>query len=292
VGPPLASADFTRSLVQGRYGHELRVEAERSFFGGGPDLFNAAPPMVEAIWWQTPGSEKHDSYQRAGESLLELLTTHESRTRCQGALGFVRLCFEIAKALERSEDIEVPTALHSAGPALQALLFSEELHEQFAATLALVWFGECRISPPPAEPDLLGRLFALWLHGSDPQLKEKAVWALASQPLATSREGECPCSSIDRAELDGLLERYDHLDEPAEQLSALVSAWYLRALDDPEIAQRAWALADDQRGKQLTHSTLRDLVERVGEPALDRPVRQPKKPTRTRKPRNRRPSRS
>jgi hypothetical protein len=259
-------ADFTPILARGRYGNELRAEAASAFFEASPDLAGAGQALQQAVWWQTPGGGEQDGYQKLGESLLSLLDSSEIRSRCEGALGIMGLCFQVWGGTER------PRALHSAGAGLQSMLFSGHLQEQFASAWALVWLGACRAWAPPAEPDLLGRLFELWRKGPDAELKRMAGWALRSLPLA-SREDNGRCSSVDLGDMTALLEGYDELKRETEKLSALIVAWYLQAMDDTEIARRAQALLKGNL-HPASEPTLRDLLERLGEPIPDRPSRE------------------
>lgn len=265
LGRWLDFSEFTPGLARGRYGEELRAEAVRAFFEAGPDLNNAGEALLQAVWWQTPGAEGQDSYEKIGESLLPLLSSSEVLSRCEGALAIMHLCFRVWR------HTKVPPALHSAGAPLQSMLFSERLQEQYASAWALAWFGASRVSAPPAEPDLLGRLFDLWQKSPDAELQRKAAWALGTQ-LLVSREGSGPCSSIDFGELARLLKRYDELESAAEKPAALIPAWYSHALDDAEIARRAQELLSREDPSLLAglESTLRDLLERLGEPVPDR----------------------
>jgi hypothetical protein len=262
----LESADLTPSLARGRYGNELRAEAASAFFQDDPDLAGAGQALQQAVWWQTPGADGQDGYQKLAESLLSLLDSSEIRSRCEGALGIMGLCFQVRGGTER------PRALHSAGAGLQSMLFSGHLQEQFASAWALVWLGACRAWVPPAKPELLGRLFELWRNGPDADLKWMAGWALSTLPLAF-REDNGRCSSVDLGDITGLLEGYDELEREEERLSALIVSWYLQAMDDAEITRRAQALLSD-RLHPASQPTLRDLLERLGEPIPDRPSRE------------------
>jgi hypothetical protein len=155
--------------------------------------------------------------------------------------------------------------LRRTGTALMTTLNSELPAEQFATCWALAWLGRCRVWLPPSEPDVLGWMFRLWRQNTNPSVQSKALWALVSQPVM-SRDAGRHCASIQREELQGLLEIFDQLNGDSEKIAVLVLAWYLRALSDGELVLRVRELLKDCRSEdRFNGSTLRELLEQLGE---------------------------
>src|SRR4029079_17377112 len=113
-----------------------------------------------------------------------LLQSSSRLDRCEGARGIEKLCFRLSDDSYRAELAACAEFLGRANFYLLQMLFSAAPLEQCAASWALVWIGACRLWMPPAEPDMLGRLFTLWRHSSNEDVRRMAKWALASQPLA------------------------------------------------------------------------------------------------------------
>lgn len=287
----LGHAEFTPSLALGRFGHELRIQAGVAFFGGESDLIDAGQLLAEVVSWQALEVEGQDGSYNVGEKFLALLKSTDVLSRCEGALGLMDFSFEAAVCKygnyfgRDSEEFRMFMAhfkhtasgydlsiLRSAVRLLQSMVFSDKLQEQFASAWALVWLGACQAQPPSSKLDVLGRLFDLWRRSPDPNLQAIAGWAVTSQPL-TSRESRVRCSSIDRGDLDGVLKRYNEMKSGRDQAVVLIPAWYLRVLDDAEIARRARGLLDKLQGDLTLEPTLRDLLERLGYPAPERPRR-------------------
>jgi len=143
------------------------------------------------------------------------------------------------------------------------MVFSDELSEQWAASWALVELAALRIWAPPLEPDLVGRLFTLWLHSPNSEVRRMAGWALARQPIC-KRDDDRRCVLVERSDLDHLLSRYAELSRRREQPAFLAVAWYTRGLSDPEIAERSRTLLAviDDRTAEIT---LRELLRKLGE---------------------------
>jgi len=141
------------------------------------------------------------------------------------------------------------------------MVFSEDFREQCAASWALAWLGACQVWTPPAEPDLLGRLATLWRGSPEAEIRRLAGWALTSQRFAPRDEAR-RCASIPRAEFERLLQGYDKLGDDGKA-AALVVAWYLRGLDDLELAQRARAVLKTDTNA-IGKLTLKELLEHLG----------------------------
>lgn len=262
----LEGVAFTPLLVRGRYGADLREEAEKEFFAPMPEYRGTGIALSLAVWYQTHEIENVDGYARAAARFVEWLNSPESRTRCLGALGSVELCFRLRNEVHPAELGACAEYLRRIGQDLLPMLFSEAVLEQFTSTWALVWLGMTRVWPPPAEPDLLGRLFALWRRSSDDQTRRIAVWALATQPLASRDDGR-RCASIQYAELWNLLPVGDEAAGTEEVSAPLILAWYMRLVSDKYLAQRIRELfkKNTELKDGIAGRTLQELLRQLGE---------------------------
>ena len=253
---------FTQLLARGRYGKDLREIAGKIFLTS-PSLAGTA--LTQAVWNQIVDSDNEQKYLHAANKFFELLNSPSILNRCEGALGCMHLCYRLSSDMSNVKKIEFADIFCKLGATFLPLLFSDSLPEQYASSWALTWFGECSAWTPPAEPDLLGRLFLLWNHSSDKEIKRFSVWALSTQPLAARDKGEWG-ASVPRKELDFLLQRYAQLGNGWEKSSALILAWYLRALSDEEIIQRARTFLEDRTTKNvmlLSMVRLRELLAQL-----------------------------
>ncbi|HSS75125.1 MAG TPA: NACHT domain-containing protein, partial [Thermoanaerobaculia bacterium] len=259
-GDALERHPFTPLLARGRYGTDLREEGRKAFLALTPALVNAGQVLSEVVWWQTIEAEDAAGYVKAADRFTELLSGLGTLARCEGALGSAQLCFRLRGDLRRAERQVCAESLRRARAALLPMLSSESAPEQYASAWALVWFGACR-AWLPTERDLLGRLFTLWRRSPKVEIRRMAVWALATQPLASRDDGRLSVS-IQRAEFEDVLQGFADLGGH-EKPGILVLAWYLRALSDKKIAQRIHELkgVDDRN----TGLTLNELLERLGE---------------------------
>lgn len=265
LGGSLDFADFTSMLVRSRYGQDLREEAGKAFLASGSDLDNAGMALILAIGLQTTETSDDAGWTKAADRLVKMLVAPERIAKCEGLLGLAYLCY-----LLRDDPDGVETcsgALRYAGAALVSFLDVEQPAEQFAASWALAWLGECRVWLPPAEPDVLGRLFRLWRQNTNASVQRKALWALANQPIVPRDRGRY-CTSIPCEEFHGLLKTFYHLTNEDEKIVILVLAWYLHVLSDKELLERAHGLFKDLK-LQNGHGgrTLRELLEQLGENA-------------------------
>jgi NACHT domain-containing protein/restriction endonuclease len=121
LGGALEKSDFFPALVLGRYSADLRDAARKAFLAAIPDLGTVGDALSSTVWFQTIGTEDTWGYKYSAERFLEMLTNHEMLTRCEGALGFMELCYRILSSAPRL-DIAHAKSLGEAGPALSAML--------------------------------------------------------------------------------------------------------------------------------------------------------------------------
>jgi hypothetical protein len=257
-GSALSNLSFTPLLSRGRYGADFRREARKEFLSG-KLKFDSAMALSRAVWWQTVETEDTTGYVGAIDRFGEFLNSLETLTRCEGALGFMHLCFRLSKDKQYVDRKACAESILRVGVALLPMIFSESLPEQYASIWALVWLGACRVWTPPADPDLLGRIFTLWRHSPNVEIQSRAAWALASQPLASRGDGRLFVST-EPAEVEDLLLQVNEIQKPA----ALVSAWYLHALSDKELAQHVHGIINNVDSRTIG-LTLRELLECLGE---------------------------
>lgn len=276
--------DFFSVLSRGRYGRDFREEAGKEFLNPKGDNFSSPGfALSEAIRWQMIETEDKTE---AAKRLLKMLGSAESITRCEGILGLMYFCFILKDnpdSIKANLDI-----LRSFGEQLAVILNSETPAEQFAASWGFVWLGACRVWQPPVEADTLGRLFKLWRHSPNNSIQRRALWALTNQPILP-RDGMQNYSTIHSEEIKYLLEvtRSSEddlgLDQCSQEIAILLLAWYLHALSDGQLLQRAQRLLEvpnvmafkDHFGGR----TLHDLLEKLGLTAdeIDEAVQKAKK---------------
>lgn len=257
----LDHAPFGRMLALGRYGRKLREEASDAFLSAS-DLRGTGHAFAAAVYWQTIG-EDDSALVRAAASFRDLINAQEPRLRCAGALGIAALCPRLHDEGHKGDRVACSEQLRQSGAALVPMVFSDQLSEQWAAAWALVELATLRIWAPPVEPDLVGRLFTLWLHSPNSEVRRMAAWALARQPICKRDDGR-RCVLVERSDLDHLLSRYAELSRRREQPAFLAAAWYTRGLSDAEIAEHSrtlLAVVEDRTAE----ITLRELLRNLGE---------------------------
>lgn len=249
-------------LSLGRYGRELREAASGAFLSAA-DLRGTGHAFATAVYWQAVGEDDSAKLVLAAASFGTLINGQEPKLRCAGALGIAALCLRLHDEGRKVDRVACSDYLRQAGAALVSMVFSDEIPEQWAASWALVELANLRIWAPPVEPDLVGRLFTLWLHSPNSEVRRMAAWALARQPICKRDDGR-RCTLVERSDLDHLLNRYAELSRRREQPAFLAAAWYTRGLSDAEIAERSQTLLAvvDDRTAEIT---LRELLRNLGE---------------------------
>jgi hypothetical protein len=266
LGSVLEHVPFTSLLAQGRYGADLRQEADKAFFASAPDFANAGMALAQAVWWQTIESDDDAGYASAAKRLIELLRSPDRLKMCEGALGSGFLFFLLGDK-ERKGALKACTdCCHQAGHLLAGMLQDHRPPEQYAACCGLLWLGACRIWSPPAEPDLLARLFQLWRHSQDVTVAKMAVWALTSQ-MIEPRHFPARCGSISGEEFDAVVALSDRMDAGPETVVPVVLAWYRREpWSDVEIARRARNVLNRSHLDDRTHGrTIREVFDKLAE---------------------------
>src|SRR5262249_44393677 len=143
------------------------------------NLRHAGGALAASLWFQIVNSPNPPDLQKANSHFQNLLSGSTSRERSEAALGLMSAYYWIKLNGKQGMLAEVGAV----APRLAAMLTSAEVTEVFAAVWALAWLGACGVWLPPAEPDLLGRLFELGWSRPEPELRRVARWALSTQPL-------------------------------------------------------------------------------------------------------------
>jgi hypothetical protein len=239
-GSALEQAPFTEALSRSRYGTDFRDEARRIFLEAVTDHNKSSSSLAQVVIWQTLETIDTAGVIRAVTRLDELMQGTESIARCEGALGLMFLCFLLTHRLKMERPAYVEP-LQNAGRGLLPLIFSSDPAQQCAGSWGLAWLGECEISIPSGEEDTLGRLFTLWRTSQNTDIRHFSAWAIIGQPLI-DREQSHPFQTIQRSEVDKLLQVYGEIPDERQKTAALIAAWYLRAWGDEEVAARAAVL--------------------------------------------------
>jgi hypothetical protein len=260
-GQGLERASYLPAIVRGRYGMELRNEARSAFFDASADLESAGIALVETVWWSTIDQEDPTNYLQAAATFAEMLEKPEMLDQCEGALGYVLLCFVIYNSGTKSQSPELSRALASAAPKMVSLLGSSDIQSQYAGAFALVWLGACKVWMPSPEPDVLGQLFKLGQNSQNPDVRRIANCAVGTQRLA-SRNGS-HFSSVERAEIVKAVESWNQV-EIEDRICYLIAAWYQHVLDDTELLDRCEALISygDRGAKETLKQLRRRLVRK------------------------------
>jgi hypothetical protein len=143
------------------------------------------------------------------------------------------LCYVLANR-RAGEIARCGDLLQRIGADLVPMLLSESLIDQYAASWALAWLGECGVWLPPLEPDVLERLWTLWHFSPNAEVVRVSAWAFGSLPLGQRDEGRL-ASVRDLRFVDVFNENLDF----DNSVAALVAAWYVRLLPDAELSERA-----------------------------------------------------
>lgn len=239
-------------LFEGKYGGELLTEVRRTVLDAPVSESEGARYLLGSYSWNVAAGGSI-------EQILTMLNSPERITRLAGACGG-----RVARMWSRENRDLIRKHARDIGSSLTALLDSELLQEQVCASNALEWLGSAQWWPPPDHPDLLGRLFFLWGHGGEKEIRRSACRALISQNLMP-REGAGYLASNPQGAIDACLERYEQLTDD-EKCMALIVAWYTRRFDDQRLVKEASVLRAGQKNSFRSGlRTLRELLDYLGE---------------------------
>jgi len=255
VGLEPGGRTFVPMLARGRYGGELRDEAERAFISSSKVRGALAGSLKQVVWFQAVEGEERLNGAGLITRFLDWMRSPDLLLRCKGGLGCVALIER-----RRHGPNPVSTDLECIGDALVPLLYSEEHNENYIAGWALYELGMLRAWRPPGVPDVLGRMFELWQTSKSGSVRSGLPSTLAAQAVAP-RDG-ARCSSIKTSDVEALFKRYDELADHSEKIAALVVGWYSRYLEDLELAQRARVLLKKQH--HSFDATLKDMLKHSG----------------------------
>jgi len=265
-GSALPYTPFTSALARGRYGPDLRRKAQDAFVTTVANLANCGDALTQAVWWQIVDDAEVVDYSKATVQFVELLKRSDKISRCEGATGCGKLFYELLAPEHADDRARCAELLEGVQAILIEMLFGDSVAEQAAACYAIRFLGRVVGIPPPAEPDVLGRLFSFWRRSDIQTMREMGASAIASQPLAPN-DGHARCSSIQQAELESLVQRYNELHSVAEKVATLVVGWYQRTpWSGAELARHAHELLGNvpKHDANATIPTLNELLEHLG----------------------------
>jgi hypothetical protein len=161
-------------------------------------------------------------------------------------LGIMHIAFRLYRpgTLHLGKAITCHELLHACADTLVPLLFSENIPEQFAVCWAFAWIGTCRVWTPPISPNVLDRLFTLWLCSSNTEVRALAQRAFVCLPLLP-REAEPLSASSEVEKFTSVAKGYSQRKDERESLAVLVATYYLRSpWSDTELARLVKAEID------------------------------------------------
>lgn len=246
---------FVQMLARGRYGDELREEAERSFLTS--ERLNAtSTALKKVVWWASVDGEDSFNLLEMVAQFTEMLRNTDRLTRCKGGLG----CVELLQ--RRREWIDADSTVKNAvAEASLPLLFADDILENYVAGWLLYTLGELQVWSPPCDPDVLGRMFSLWRHSLSKSVRDGYSSTLAVQRLDL-RDDHRRFSTIEPTDVKTVISDYAELSEHAGKPAALVTAWYTRVISDEEIVKRAQELISKDPSR--ADKTLRSLLKHLG----------------------------
>ena len=253
---------FVPILARGRYGNELRDEAERSFLA--EEELNGSS-LKKVVWWQSLHGDDRPNLPQLAVQFTEMLRDADLLIRCKGALACVELLQE-PRAVGTLEGAITDAIADACLP----LLFAEDCRENYVAGYLFYVLGSLRVWSPPDEPDVLGRMFTLWQQCSSKSVRSALSSTLAAQKVEP-RESRRWFSSIDSTCVAAANISFAELPTDTEKVALLVAAWYTRALNDSEIVERVKVL--EQSNLHLCDSTIQELLKHLGvEPAINEEI--------------------
>lgn len=255
---------FTRPLALGRYGMTLHDQARDSFLAA-DDLRRSGRAFGRTLFWQAIGDGGSERLLQALTSFRELVANEDRVQRCSGALGIAALCPRLLDEGRKDERVASGAILRDAGNDLVPMVFSEDVCQQWAAIWAIFEMAGFRVWAPPAVPDALGRLFALWQQSQNADVARLAGWALARQQICLRDSGQ-RCATVTKADLDRLMTAYPALSRKREQPAVLAAAWYSRGISDEDLTilvRELLAATDDRVAEMTARELLRQLGQRA-----------------------------
>ncbi|HWL54132.1 MAG TPA: NACHT domain-containing protein [Chthoniobacteraceae bacterium] len=255
VGLQSGRQSFVPMLARGRYGNELRYEAERSFISG-EEPNASATSLKQVVWWQSSEGDDHPNHPQLALLFTEMLRNEDRLIRCKGALA----CVELLQH-KRGANVLGRAVTNAIADACVPLLFSNDCRENYVAGWLLYTLGKMRVWVPPAEPDVLGRMFNLWQHSPSKSVRGGLPSTLAAQEVQP-REDQLRFSTVESSNISVVIKKYSELSDHSEKHAVLVAAWYTRTLNDREIVGRSQELLKKMRHPYKV--TLQELLKHLG----------------------------
>lgn len=212
-------------LARSKYGAVMREEAGRVFLADTSEIRNSGVSLNWSMFYQLVPDDSADALEAALYQLKTLVTGSELLQRCEGALGVLHIAYRLYDRADLSELTECSELLRTCASQAIPMLFSENIHEQYASCWMFAWIGSCRVWTPPTYPNILDRLFSLWLHSPNSDVCNRAGWAFGSLPLLPREAGSLDASPA-ISDFITKAKEYNEVDR-VDQSALLVAGYYL-----------------------------------------------------------------
>ncbi len=261
-GCSLTQQPSCKMLCRGRYGGELREEAENAFMSASEDLVNPARALIATITGEFTESLETEALLAIITNYIAMLDSKERLARCKGALCFGTICNELGFRVSDVVPKILSEVFSNAVFLIEHLLFEPYLQEQSAAAYAL---GAIPIARDEPSQYVLDRLVWLWRKSNSKVIRGEASNALINQPISTRRQ-EWNFDSLLPEEIEKIFLKYHESHNLEDQAAALVVGWYCQGFSDTELKQHAHALLKRFTSfDPIIRNTLNALLVQLGE---------------------------
>jgi hypothetical protein len=202
IGP----SQSIRELYNGKYGDVLLKVVQAAYISFTTDLPQLGSALgtitLEQIKWN------NESKPEKIEKIMSLLESNNMIQQAAAALATMEIAFTympLGRAHRTKNTLDEEGFLEKIGNAIVPLLYSEKPQLQFAASWAFAWLGRGGFWSPENSLDVLSRLLAIWKESTEPELYDKAGWAISDLPIVDRKLNPFPKPD---QELIGIIERW------------------------------------------------------------------------------------
>lgn len=237
MGAEQFAAGSVIQLRRGRFGELFQEVVEKAFVDRADGWVEFKTAMSDLAVITLFADRSLELSQHFAATLSEWLKSPDHLLQTRAAFVCMHLAFRSTRIDDTDIDCDGRSTLWlSLRDTLGSLLTQGGAASELAASWALAWAGERRVTLVPPSPHILLSLFRLWNCSEIRESRRLASWAFSAQPLM-SRDaieqkawGEC----------ESLFKDWDSaVRQKEDQKATLVLAWYRRRpWSDVEIVQR------------------------------------------------------
>ena len=255
------SSELIISLYNSKFGEKL-LEIIQDTYTSNKDLLGLGNALGTITLEQINWKSKEDFSPQLAEKLSTILDDDKNMQKAAGTLATSFIAFRGPYEEKKMKH------LNALGDKIVPILYSDKQYLQFSACWAFAWLGDINAWTPVHKPDVISRLFEIWIKSQVEDIQYVASWAITTLPLI-DRELK-PIPEPNQSKIDFIRQQFElrkltpSMENSKKSFASLLMAFYWKTpWNDEELAKR---VTNNIYAGNRHEQKIDDFLNSLGEP--------------------------